>query len=327
MAQTRRSADQVTARNILLMTVKGNQTIVFFDEETGEKLAAPVVGTPQAKPHEIILSADGTRAFASLYGDKGYGDNTPSNGIAVIDVAAMALERTIDLGLYFGPHGMARDHLGRIWVTVEENQCVLIIDPTTAQIARSVYTEQRCHFLSASPDGKTIYAGHKELPFISVIDAEQAAVTGRIALDIGSQALWHAPDAAVLYAGDFCRPMFHVIDTDRREVVRSVPLKGVPGWPYATPDGRHLVVTTYIEDEDRGFVEIFDAASFTPLHITELPAEPFHALACENGLHCRVVVGDGRLITIDIASGALLDRVDHGGAEMPEQVVRARLPR
>ncbi len=313
-----------TSRSTLLMTVKGNQTVAFFDEASGEKLAAPVVGTPEAKPHEIILSADGARAFVTLYGDKAYENNTPSNRIAVLDVAAMTLEKTIDLGVYFGPHGMARDHLGRIWVTAEKNQCVLVIDPETTEIVRSVYTEQRYHFLSASPDGRTIFAGHKELPFISVMDTEQAVVTGRIALEIGSQALWHAPDAPVLYAGDFCRPLFHVIDTDRRAVVRSVPLTGIPGWPYATPDGQYLVVTTYIEDEDRGFVEIFDASRFERLHLTELPAEPFHALACENGAHCRVVVADGRLITIDLASGAILDRVDHGGAEMPEQVVRVQ---
>lgn len=317
---------RAAVRNVLLMTVKGNQTIAFFDEESGEKLAAPVVGTPDAKPHEITLTADGAKAFVTLYGDKGYGDNTPANRIAVVDVAAMVLERIIDLNLYLGPHGLARDHLGRIWVTVEENQCLLVLDPQTAQVVKTVYTGERCHFLTASPDRRTLYGAHKELPFLSEIDAESATVTHRIPLDIGSQAIWHAPDRPLLYAGDFFRPLFHVIDTEKRAVVRTVPLVGVPGWPYATPDGRHLVVTTYDEPEDRGYVEIFEAGSFRPMSVTELPAEPFHALACEDGKRCRVVVGDGRLITVDIETGAILERVDHGGAAMPEQVVRARLP-
>jgi hypothetical protein len=307
---------------MLLMTVKGNQTVAFFDEMSGELLAAPVVGTPAAKPHEIKLSADGKRAFVSLYGDAGYPENTPNNQIAVLDIASMSLERIIGTDLYYGPHGLARDAQGRIWTTMERNRCIVVIDPDTCEITRTVHSETPAHFLFASPDGQTIYSGHKEIPYIGVHSAEETRMIGTIPLDIGSQAIWHAPDKDLLYVGDFFRPLFHVIDTKERKVVRSVQLRGIPGWPYAMPDGKHIVVSTYIEAEDRGFAEIFDAETYEPVSIVELPAEPFHLLAGEDGKTVLIVVGDGRLVRMDITTGALDDLVYDGGAMMPEAVVR-----
>jgi DNA-binding beta-propeller fold protein YncE len=307
---------------MLLMTVKGNQTVAFFDEATGERLAAPIVGTPTAKPHEIVLSADGRRAFVSLYGDGAYAQNNPNNQIAVVDVASMSLERVIGTDLYRGPHGLARDFVGRIWVTAECNDCVLVIDPEACQIVRTIYAESHPHFLYPSRDRKTIYSAHKETPFLGVHDAEELRMVGKIPLEIGSQAIWHAPDRDVLYVGDFFRPLFHVVDTTARKVVHSVPLQGIPGWPYATPDGRYIVVSTYIEAEDRGFAEIFETESYRSISIVELPAEPFHILACEDGETVLIVVGDGRLVRMNITSGQLDDLIYQGGAAMPEQVVR-----
>ena len=311
---------------MLLMTVKGNQTVAFFDETNGKLLAAPVVGTPTTKPHEIKLSADGRRAFVTLYGDANYPENRPNNQIAVVDVASMSLERIIDTDLYRGPHGLARDVYGRIWATAERNECILVIDPNTCEIVRTVYSDTHAHFLFAAPDGRTIYSGHKEIPYIGIHSAEETRMVGKIPLDIGSQAIWHAPDKNTLYVGDFFRPLFHVVDTDERKVARSVPLRGIPGWPYAMPDGRHVVVSTYLEAEDRGFAEIFDAETYDPVSIVELPAEPFHLLAGEDGKTVLIVVGDGRLVRMDIATGELDNLYYDGGAKIPEAVVRCQLP-
>jgi len=318
---------EVQGRATLLATVKGNQTIAFVDEATGDVIAAPVVGTPTAKPHEIILSNDGKRAFVSLYGDAGYPENTPNNQVAVIDVEKMELETVIGTDLYEGVHGLAKDHLGRIWLTSECNQCILVIDPDTLEIEHTVFCETRCHFICPSRDGRVIYSAHKEIPYLGVHDAETCKMIDKIALDVGSQAIWHAPDKDLLYVGDFFRPLFHVVDTVSRKVIDSIELKGVPGWPYATPDGKYIVVSTYIEPEDRGFAEIFDAETLTPVSIVELPAEPFHVLdGNDGGKSVLIVVGDGRLVRMDIATGGL-DALEYPlGAAMPEQVIRTFRP-
>jgi DNA-binding beta-propeller fold protein YncE len=316
-----------TSRPALLCTVKGNQSITVIDEMTGAIIAAPVVGTPDAKPHEIILSADGRRAFVSLYGNAAYPDNVPANKIAVLDLASLTLDRVIDTDLYSGPHGLARDHLGRIWATSETTQCLFAIDPETCRIVRSIHCGARVHFLATDADRRVIYSSHKEVPFIGVHDVDQAKMVDRIPLEIGSQAICTAPDGARLYVADFCRPSFHVINTATREIERTVPLKGVPGWPYATPDGEQIVVSTFLAEIGRGYAEIFDARTFAPVATAEFSVEPFHILDGGDGRTILVVLADGRISRIDRLTG-----IAHGGdvalgARMPEQAVRVMLPK
>ena len=49
--------------------------------------------------HELILSPDGGKVYASVYGGGIFGKNKePDRRIAVIDLASKSLDRTIDAG-------------------------------------------------------------------------------------------------------------------------------------------------------------------------------------------------------------------------------------
>ena len=62
-----------------------------------------------ASTHEMILSPDGKKVFASVYGGGIFGKNTdPDRRIAVIDLASKSLERLIDVGANVAPHGGER---------------------------------------------------------------------------------------------------------------------------------------------------------------------------------------------------------------------------
>jgi len=50
---------------------------------------------------------------------------------------------------------MMTDRDGKIWVTVDPNRCVLIIDPDSQEIERTIHLEVPGHFLAASPGGHT----------------------------------------------------------------------------------------------------------------------------------------------------------------------------
>ncbi len=110
-------------RAMILATVKENVSLTALDGDTGEIVAAVEVGERGiAKPHELTLSADGSRAFVSLYGDADYGPNVPANKIAVVDLTEMALLGHIDLNLYKGPHALVTGADGKIWATVDPNR-------------------------------------------------------------------------------------------------------------------------------------------------------------------------------------------------------------
>ena len=308
------------ARATLLVTVRDSVSLCAIDLESGETVGIAKTGEEGiAKPHEFALTKDGKTAFTSIYGNRGYGTNDrPGKELGVVDIETMTTIGKVDLDLYRAPHAMDTDRDGMIWVTAEVNRCALVIDPDTRRIARTVWMEAPVHFIAQSRDRARMYFSHKEVPFVSMVDVAAKRVTGRIHLPIGSQALSISPDDKLVYIGDFNRPLLHVADGATNVVVQTVPLTAVPGWPYATPDGKYVIVTTYDEPNDRGYVEILDAHDLTKARAIEMGAEPFHAIAAGDGRHIYVALGDGRIPKVDIERGVVAEdrmRANGTGAE------------
>ena len=313
-------------RELIIATVKENVSLSVFDATTGERIAVVEVGERNvSKPHEIAVSKDGKRAFVSLYGDKDYGPNTPDNRLGVVDLSAMEFLGHVDLGLYSGPHAMMTDADGMIWVSVESNRCALIIDPDSWEIERTIFLEVPGHFLAAAPDGATVYFSAKEYPVICEVEVAAKQVRARITVPVGAQAIRVSPDGTKLYVGDFYRPLLHVIDCASRQLVETVPLTGVPGWPFNSRDGDMVIVTTYGEPAGRGYVELLDSRDLTRRRVIDLPAEPFHALPMHDGEHALVALANGDIARISLKKAALAPGGFSAGGTMPETLLH--LPR
>ncbi len=313
-------------REIVIATVKENVSLSAFDAATGEVIAVVPVGVKDiAKPHEITVTRDGKTAFVSLFGDRDYGPNTPDNRLAIVDLVNMAFVGHLDLGLYRGPHALMTDRDGKIWVTVDHNRCVVVIDPDRREIERTINLEVPGHFLAASPDGGTVYFSAKEYPVVCEVDVATKEIVARIPLPVGAQALRVSSDGARLYVGDLHRPLLHVIDCRTRKPVRTVPLTAVPGWPFNSADGKTVIVTTWDEPEGRGYVDLLDAADLTKRRVVEVPAEPFHALALEDGEHILVALGNGEIAKISLPAAKLVPGGFSAGGTMPEALLH--LPR
>ena len=309
-------------REIIIGTVKENVSLSVFDVATGEILAVIPVGTKDiSKPHEIAVTADGNHAFVSLYGDRDYGPNTPDNRLGVVDLRDFSLQGHIDLGLYKGPHGLMTDRDGKIWVTVDHNRCVLVIDPASREIERTIHLGVPGHFLAPSPDGNTVYFSAKEYPEVVVVNVATKTITNRIALPVGGQALRVSLVGVRLYVGDLYRPLLHVINCSTGEIVDTAPLTGVPGWPFNSIDGAIEIVTTYDEAADHGYVELLDAADPHNRRVIDLPAEPFHALPLRDGRHALVALANGDIARIDLIEATLVDGGFSAGGTMPETLL------
>lgn len=305
----------------LLVSVKENASLSVIEPDTGKILSAVTVGVPGTEmPHEFALTADGSTALITLYGDADYGRNTPGNRIAVVNLRSMTCTHHIDLGLYRGPHSIVRDAAGLFWVTAEENACLIAIDLQVNDIVRTVWTEAPAHFLTVTGDGTTLYCAHKEYPFISKVDTANAEVAARMRLPVGSQALRLSPDERLLYVGDFHRPLLHVFDCDEGKLVETAPLTAVPGWPYPTPDGNYVVVTTFDEPADRGYVEILDAQDLSDANAVEVPGEPFHAHVARDAGQIHVALSTGQVLTIELATGDIIGEPISTGGVMPEMI-------
>ncbi len=309
-------------RRLILATVKENVSLTAFDALTKEPLAVVPVGEKDiSKPHEVAVTSDGRLAFVSLYGDKDYGHNSSDNRLGVVNLETMTFDGHVDLGLYRAPHAMMTDPAGKVWVTVEHNRCVLIIDPESRQIEHTVWLEVPGHFLAAAPDGSTVWFSAKEYPVIVGVDICTRQVVSRIPVPVGAQAIRVSPDSKVLFAGDLHRPLLHVIDLPGREVVRTIGLTGVPGWPFNSHDGGLVIVTTFDEQRDLGYVELLDTGDMTVAGVVEIPDEPFHALPEPNGRHVLVALANGEITRIDLQAGKTVEGGFFAGGAMPEMLL------
>lgn len=305
----------------LLLSVKENASLSVISPVTGEILSVLTVGIPGTEvPHEFALTADGSKALVTLYGNADYGRNNPGNRIAVVDLHDMICTHHIDLGLYRGPHAIVRDAADLFWVTAEENSCLVAIDLQINEIVRTIWTQVPTHFLTATANRKTLYGAHKEYPFVSEIDPASAEVVSRIALPVGSQSLRLSPDERFLYVGDFHRPLLHVIDCGSRKLVETVPLKAVPGWPYPTPDGKYVVVTTFDEPGDQGYVEILNANDLFDAKTVPVSGEPFHSCTALDPGEIHVAVATGEIVTIELATATITANRIFAGGTMPEMI-------
>ena len=309
-------------RRLILLTVKENVSLTALDAETGDTVACVEVGTlTTGKPHELAVSNDGRRGFVSLYGSADYGPNVPDNRIAVVDLTDMTLAGHIDLNLYKGPHALVIDQQGKLWATVDHSRCVLVIDPDSWDIEHTIWLQTPGHFLAASPDGRTLYASAKEYPVITEIDIETRTITARIDVPVGAQAIRVSNDGARLFVGDLHRPLLHVIDCAARTLVSTHALTGVPGWPFVSPDGRTIAVSTYDEPGDKGYVELLDAGNLNDRRVVDVADEPFHMLFSDDSRYLHAALGNGEVPKIEIATAAIVDGGYHAGGSMPEAIV------
>src|SRR5688572_21190241 len=117
------------AQGTLIVLNKAEASASLLDGTTGTVVATLPTGTG---PHEVAVSPDGRWALVANYGGREAG-----RSLTVLDVPARTVERTIDLGDYRRPHGVAWLADGRrAAVTVEANGGVLLVDVAAGRVER-----------------------------------------------------------------------------------------------------------------------------------------------------------------------------------------------
>ena len=90
-------AAQVLDRGHLLVANQEDASASLIDLRTDSMKLIPVgIG-----PHEAAISPSGRVGVVTIYGQR-----PPGNQLAIIDIAAGSVTRTIDLGEYTRPHGV-----------------------------------------------------------------------------------------------------------------------------------------------------------------------------------------------------------------------------
>jgi DNA-binding beta-propeller fold protein YncE len=219
----------------LIVLNKSEATASLISLADGRTVATMPVGDG---PHEIAVSPDGRWAMAS-----NYGGTTPGHSLTLLDLRTRTAVRTIELGEYRRPHGIAWLPDGkRVVVTSELAQAVIVVEAATGKIEKSISTGVGgTHLLALSKDGRRVWTSNIFSGSNSLIDLEKGVLVKTAANGKGPEAIDLSPDGKEIWTADRPLNRITVLDATTLDSLAAWPSGQFPNRLHFTPDGRTVL--------------------------------------------------------------------------------------
>jgi YVTN family beta-propeller protein len=223
--------------DVLLVGNKSGHTLWALDLASGEKRASFETGIG---PHEVEISPDRRFAVVSNYGDR----DQAGNSLTVIDWPAGEVARVMDLGEDTRPHGMAFLPDGRIVVTTEGSDRLVVVDIAEGKVLQRIEVGGGvAHMVAASPDGRFAWVTNISAGTLEKVDLEAGEVAGTIETGAGAEGVGVTADGREVWVTNRADDTVSVVDADNLEILATLDSVGFPIRVAMTPDGRHALVT------------------------------------------------------------------------------------
>lgn len=224
----------VTAGNVLVANQQ-SASATIVDVATREATTLDV----GAGPHETVVSPDGKWGVVTIYGTP-----TPGNQLAVIDMAAKKVVRTIDLGEYIRPHGASfvPGAPTQVVVTSERTENVVLVDIAQGKVITAMGTKHPgTHMLGVTRDGKRAFAASITWGGIVELDLEKREFVRDLQVSTQTEGVAVAPDGGTVWVGSNNGHTVSVVDTKSWSVVAKIEGLGMPYRIGISPDGKTAV--------------------------------------------------------------------------------------
>lgn len=305
--------------DIVLVGNKRANTLSILDASNGAVLATLPTG---AGPHEVAASPDGRTAVVTNYGVAGQ----PGNSLTIVDIPSRTVTRTISLGEYQRPHGVAFTANPRqVAVTVEVNQAVLIVDLDSAKVVGTIATNQAAsHMIAVRADGRVGFTANITAGSITEIDLANR-MTGRVLqVSAMTEGVAVSPDGGQVWLGSNTLDKVYVIDTQLWRVSATLESPGLPYRIAITPNGAHALVPS----PNANLVRLFDVTGLRELAAIPMPpgAQPVGIAISRDGTTAYVACqGNSTVQVIDIASRRVVGSLPTGAG--PDGIAVIPAPR
>ena len=288
---------------VLIAGNKRANTASIVDLASGRSLAE--LPTPPG-PHESAVSSDGRWGVIT-----GYGTQQPGNTLLILDLATHTAARTIDLGEYRRPHGIAflpGDSL--IAVTVEANQAVLVVHRERG-VVRAIRTgEQTTHQMAVRPDGAVGYTANIRSGTISEVNfATGAARSLAVAPEV--EGIGVTPDGREIWVGSNTAGTISIVDVAAWKVVATLDQSERPYRVTISPDGKLAAAALTV----RSRIRLIDVATRREIALMEAPdnAQPVGMTWSADGKRLYVACqGINAIAEFDVASRKLVRTIAVG---------------
>jgi YVTN family beta-propeller protein len=263
-----------------------------------------------AGPHEAVVSPDGRLGVITIYGVAG----APGNQLAIIDLPAKKVLRTIDLGTYTRPHG-ASFLVGQpnvVVVTSETTQNVVFVDIANGTVLGAAPTQHPAtHMLGVTGDGKRAFAASIQFGGIAEIDLEKRAFVRDLKVSESTEGVAVAPDGSSVWLGSRTLGTVSVVDTKSWAPVATLSGIGMPYRLAISPDGALAVVC----DAKDNKIHIADARERKLVGEVAMPGSPRGVKIAPDNRTLFVTLGpENSLTAVDLVERKVLWTVPVGRA-------------
>jgi DNA-binding beta-propeller fold protein YncE len=247
----------------------------------------------------------------------------PGNSLTVIDLATATVARTIDLGQYQRPHGIAfypGDSL--LVVTSEASKAVLIVEFATGRVAATVPTERPgSHMLALAANGDRLYTTNVPDGSVTAINPKTRAAGAVTPVARFVEGLAITPDGKQVWIGSNGDSLVVVLDTQSGRAIDTLRGFGMPYRLAMTQDGKTVIIT----DPAKAEVRIVDVQSRKERFKVSIPSEgvlstaefpgsasPEGVAAGADGFVYITLQGQNQAAGIDLSTGKILWRLPVG---------------
>lgn len=240
---------QAAAGGTLVVLNKSEATASLIDLEAGRVVATLPTGEG---PHEVAVSPDGRLALAANYGTRA----APGSTLTLIDIPRARVVRTIELGEYRRPHGVAWLEDGkRALVTAEAQKTLLIVDVEAGKVAGAIATGQEVsHMVAVLPDGSRAFVANIGSGTVTVVDLVRGQVLAQIPTGKGAEGIDITPDGRQVWVTNRAEDTVSVLDPAELKALATLESKSFPIRARAIPDGAYVLVS----NAKTGDVAVFD---------------------------------------------------------------------
>jgi YVTN family beta-propeller protein len=223
--------------DVLLVGNKSGDTLWALDLAGGGRTAVFDTGIG---PHEVEISPDGRYAVVSNYGNRA----APGNSLTVIDWPAGKVARIVNLGADSQPHGMAFLPNGRLAVTTEGSDHVLVVDVQRGEVLQRIPVgEGVAHMVAVSGEGQVAWVTNISAGTLEKVDLEAGKVVGAVRTGAGAEGVGVAREGREVWVTNRADDTVSVVDAGSLEILATLASAGFPIRVAMTPDGRHALVT------------------------------------------------------------------------------------
>lgn len=224
---------------LLAVVSKGLPGVTVYDAATDRQIC-------QAKmdiaPHEAAFSADGRTLYVPIYSSANIGQPGPDgHTINFMRTSDCSIVEQLDTGQYLRPHYVETGRSGLIYVTAEQREVILVVDPARRAIVDTIPTGSRnSHFFAMSADEQRIFTSNIADRTLSVLDVPSRRLIATVDAGASNQRMTLSPDGRWFVTSLWQSGKVGFYRTSDFQPDFTVDIDGAPFVSRFSPDGRFL---------------------------------------------------------------------------------------